>query len=312
MKRRKVTIIGAGHVGSHVALSLSFGDAADEIVLVDKNAKKAVAQALDINDSVGFAAHGTVVRGGDYADVQDSDVVVIAIGMARKPGQDRVQMLDDSIVMCDELLDSLRPYQIPGVVISITNPCDVIAAYLRRGLHLDDRRAWGTGTLLDTVRLKRVISENTGVARSSIQGFTMGEHGESSMIPFSVLRVGGLAYADLGLDDEEVLRQVRAGGWDIVNDKLCTEFGIGRAAASMVETVLRGEKRVYPASVTLHGEYGESGVQIGVPCVIGGEGIERVVEVKMTDEEQAKFHHSCEVVRHNTAVAIEKGQRGVQ
>lgn len=312
MSHRKVTIIGAGHVGSHVALSLSFGDAADEIVLVDKDAKKAGAQALDIYDAISFTDHGTLVRGGDYADVQDADVVVNAIGIARKPGQDRVQMLDDSIVMCDELLESLSPYTIPGKLISITNPCDVIAAYIRRGLGLGDQQSWGTGTLLDTARLIRVISENTGVARSSIQGFTMGEHGESSMIPFSILRVGGVPYYDLGLDDDAVLKQVRAGGWDIVNFKLCTEFGIGRAAATMVEAVLRDEKKIFPASAVLNGEYGETGVQIGVPCIIGAGGIEKVLEVKMTDEEKAKFHASCDVVRHNTAVALEKGTRGVK
>lgn len=312
MAKRKVTVIGAGHVGSHVALSLTFGDAADEIVLVDKDEKKAVAQALDIYDAVSFTDHETIVRGGDYCDVEDSDVVVIAIGMARKPGQDRVQMLDDSIVMCDELLDSLKPYKFPGLMISITNPCDVIAAYLRRGLGLDDNRSWGTGTLLDTARLLRVISANTGVARSSIQGFTMGEHGESSMIPFSLLRVGGVPYYDLGLDDDDILKQVRAGGWDIVNYKLCTEFGIGRAAARMVEAVLRDEKKVFPASTVLHGEYGKEGVQLGVPCVIGAGGIEKIIEVKMTEDELAKFQNSCQVVRHNTAVAIEKGQRGVK
>lgn len=312
MAKRKVTIIGAGHVGSHVALSLTFGDAADEIVLVDKDSRKAAAQALDIFDAVSFAQHGTAVRGGDYSDVEDSDVVVISIGMARKPGQDRVQMLDDSIVMCDELLDSLKPYKFPGIMISITNPCDVIAAYLRRGLGLDSRRSWGTGTLLDTARLLRVLSANTGVARSSIQGFTLGEHGESSMIPFSLVRIGGVPYCDFGLNDDEILKEVRAGGWDIVNYKLCTEFGIGRACASMVEAILRDEHKVFPASVSLDGEYGERDVQIGVPCVIGADGIEKIIEVSMTDEEKSEFHNSCDVVRKNTSAAISKGKRGVQ
>ena len=188
--KRKVVVLGAGHVGSHVALSLAYENIADEVVLVDKVPGKADAQALDIYDAMSFVPHEVLVRGGDYKDVADADVVVCALGMARKPGQDRVDMLDDSIVMCKELIASLSPYEIPGVFISITNPCDVIADYLRKHLHLDKDRCFGTGTLLDTARLRRVLSRNAGVARLSIQCFVMGEHGESSMIPTSLIKIG--------------------------------------------------------------------------------------------------------------------------
>ena len=309
MQRRKVTILGAGHVGSHVALALTYEGVADEIVLVDKVEGKADAQALDASDAVSYMNHEVVVRGGDYSDVEDSQVVVCAIGMARKPGQNRVDMLDDSIVMCDELLESLAPYKFPGVLVSITNPCDVIIDYLRRGLGLP--AAFGTGTSLDTARLRRVISEMTGVSRTSVQGFVMGEHGESSMIPYSLIRVGGRAFDDLALSRDEVLEQVRQGGWIVLEGKLCTEFGIGRAATELVEAVLRDEKKVLPASVLLDGQYGQTGVQIGVPCVIGASGVEKIVEVGMTDDELTAFAHSCDVVRGNVRIALSKGKRGV-
>ncbi len=312
MQKRKVTILGAGHVGSHVALALAYEGVADEVVLVDKLADKAAAQALDAFDAVSYMNHEVVVRGGDYADVEDSQVVVCAIGMPRKPGQDRVAMLDDSIVMCDELLDSLAPYRFPGVLVSITNPCDVIADYLRRGLGLPAERAFGTGTSLDTARLRRVISEMTGVSRTSVQGFVMGEHGESSMIPYSLIRVGGRGFDDFGLSRDDVLEQVRRGGWTVMLGKLCTEFGIGRAATEIVEAILRDEKKVLPASVLLDGQYGQAGVQIGVPCVIGAGGIEQVVEANLADDELAAFAHSCDVVRGNVQRALAQGQRGVK
>lgn len=306
MNSRKVTVLGAGHVGSHVALSLAYEHAADEIVLVDREPGKADAQALDIYDTMSFQPHELVVRGGDYKDVEDSDVVVVAIGESRKPGQDRVDMLDDSIIMCNELVDSLAPYKIPGVVISITNPCDVIVDYLRKKLNLPDNRCFGTGTLLDTARLYRVLSEWTGVSRSSIIGFVMGEHGESSMIPYSLIRIGARPYSDFKLDDDAVLTDVRRGGWIIVEGKKCTEFGIGRACCEMVNAVLRDEHKILPASVELRGEYGEQDVQIGVPCVIGANGIEKIIEASLTEEEQKKFHHSCDVVRGNIAAAEKK------
>lgn len=304
---KKVTVLGAGHVGSHVALSLALDGVAEEIVLVDKVEGKADAQALDIYDAMSFVPHVAHVRGGDYKDVADSDVVVCAIGMARKPGQDRVAMLDDSIVMCNELITSLKPYKIPGIMISITNPCDVIADYLRKHLHLSDDRMFGTGTLLDTARLKRVLSEKTGVDRNSVSGFAMGEHGESSMIAYSSIKIGGFDYDHYDLDDEEVLKDVRAGGWIVVKGKKCTEFGIGKACATMVECVLRDEKKVLPASVNLNGAYGQQDVQIGVPCLIGANGIEKILELPLTADEKEKFDHSCDVVRGNIAKATAKG-----
>ena len=312
MEKRKVTIIGSGHVGSHVALALAYEGVADEIVLVDKVEGKGAGQALDASDAMSFMNHEVTLRGGDYSDVEDSQVVVCAIGMARKPGQDRVDMLDDSVVMCDELLDSLAPYTIPGVLVSITNPCDVIADYLRRGLHLPPERCFGTGTSLDTARLRRVISEMTGVSRTSVQGLVMGEHGESSIIPYSLIHVAGQPFDAFNLSSDEVLEQVRQGGWIVVAGKLCTEFGIGRAATEIVEAILRDEKKVLPASVLLNGQYGEEGVQIGVPCVIGAGGIEEIVEVPLAEDEMAGFKHSCDVVRGNIKVALSKSQRGVK
>lgn len=307
MSSRKVTILGAGHVGSHVALSLAYEHAADEIVLVDKVPHKADAQALDIFDTMSFQPHEVVVRGGDYADVEDSDVVVCAIGEARKPGQNRVDMLDDSIVMCNELIASLAPYKIPGIWVSITNPCDVIVDYMRKKLNLADNRCFGTGTLLDTARLYRVLSARTGVARSAITCFVMGEHGESSMIPTSLIHIGPKPYSDYHLEDSVVLQEVRQGGWIIVDGKKCTEFGIGRACCEMVNAILRDERKILPASVELRGEYGENNVQIGVPCVIGANGIEKIIEAPLTEKEMERFHHSCDVVRGNIAVAAKKG-----
>lgn len=310
MKKSKVTVIGTGHVGSHVSLALAVDRVADEVVLVDEDKNLAKAHALDIFDSMSFSDHSVYVHAGDFSDVEDSDVVVISIGEPRKPGQDRVSMLDHSIIMSDRLIEYLKPYKIPGIVISITNPCDVIADYLRKGLGLDERRMFGTGTLLDTARLLRVLSRFTGVSRDSVQGYVMGEHGESSMIPFSQIHVGGQSTDKFSLLKDDVLTEMRQGGWVIVEGKNCTEFGIGRAAAYMAGVVIRDEKKVLPASVTLNGEYGESGVAIGVPCVIGKDGVEQIVELPLKGEELEQFKASCDVVRGNMAKAAAQGKYG--
>ena len=188
MNNSKVVILGAGHVGSHAAYALAQKGICSEIVLVDIDREKAVAQALDVDDSVGFGAGETFVRAGEYGDVSDAAVVINAIGEGRKPGQTRLDLLGRSAEMAEELITSLKHFPIPGIFISITNPCDVIADYMRKGLELKKERAFGTGTLLDTARLVRAISRRSGAGRASIQAFSLGEHGDSSMIPFDAVR----------------------------------------------------------------------------------------------------------------------------
>lgn len=226
---RKVLIIGAGHVGSHCGYALAHSGIASEIVLVDVDKDKAYAQALDIADSVSFCERETVVRDGDYKDCEDAALVVVAIGEARKPGQTRLDMLGRSVEMLKELLEQLKPYKIPGIVVTITNPADIVADYVRKGLGLERNRVFGTGTLLDTARLIRTLSEESGVGRRSIQAYSLGEHGDSSMIPFSSVTIGGLPFDAYDISKEKVLEATRQIGMTIIEGKKSTEFGIGRA-----------------------------------------------------------------------------------
>lgn len=304
----KITIIGAGHVGSHCAYALAHMMICDEIVLVDKDRDKAVGQALDISDSLTFAPQSTVVRAGDFSDAEDADIVCCAIGESRKPGQTRLDLMDRSVEMSDELIESLRPYPPRGIFINITNPCDIITDYLQKGLKLDKTRAFGTGTLLDTARLVRALSLKAGVARNSIQAFAMGEHGDSSMIPFSAIRIGGKTFDDCGLDRNDLLEDMRQSGMVIIEGKKSTEFGIGRAFAEMASNILRDDKRVMPASVLLEGQYGETGLHIGVPCRIGKNGIEEIIELPLSDDEKELFHKSCGIVRDHMKRAASIGK----
>ncbi|MBQ7534606.1 MAG: L-lactate dehydrogenase [Stomatobaculum sp.] len=307
MRSRKVVILGAGHVGSHAAYALAQEGLCSEIVLVDIDKDKAVSQALDVDDSIGFAGTETVVRAGEYSDVSDAAVVINAIGEGRKPGQTRLDLLGRSAEMAEELIRDLKPFGIPGIFVSITNPCDVIADYMRKGLGLPRERAFGTGTLLDTARLVRAISRRAGVGRKSVQAYSLGEHGDSSMIPFSSIRIGGLGFREFGLSEEELLEDTRQSGMIIIEGKKSTEFGIGSAAADLVRCIFLDEKRILPASVLLQGEYGESEVHCGVPCRIGAGGIEKIIELPLSEKEKEQLHHSCEIIREHIALAAEKG-----
>lgn len=302
----KIVIIGAGHVGSHCAMALAWRSVCSEVVLVDIDQKKAEAQAMDVADALSFPSVKTEVRAGTYEDCADAEIVVIAVGEPRQPGQTRLDLLENSARMLRGLIQELNLIEISGIVVTITNPADIAADYVRRGLQMDRFKAFGTGTLLDTARLIRIISEETGTERSMISAFSMGEHGDSSMIPFSHISIGGQsfeAYSDL--DKEKILHQTRMSGMDIINGKNSTEFGIGQVVSQLCLCILQDKKMILPLSVYLEGEYGQREVHCGVPCIIGRNGIEKIIELALADEEQLQLEASCEIIRKHIALAQE-------
>ena len=308
LEKRKVVIIGAGHVGSHVAMALCFQGTCDEIVFIDKDNAKAVSNCYDVADACLFLGSTTKISVGDYNDCKDADIIVISIGMPRKPGQTRLEMLDDSIIMLKDVIDHLKPIDYKGIIISITNPADIIAHYARKHLGLPRERCFSTGTSLDTARLKRTVSELADIDRKSVTTCAIGEHGDSSFVPFSTLTLGGQNYKELQeakpekygkLTEEFVLERTRDIGYDIINGKGSTEFGIGAACADICKAIFHDEKRVIPASVLLEGEYGMKDVSCGVPCVIGRNGIEDIIELPLNEKEKEQLAYTCKVIREN-------------
>ncbi len=308
LEKRKVVIIGAGHVGSHVAMALCFQGTCDEIVFIDINNEVAVSNCYDIADACLFLGSTTKIKVGDYSDCKDADIIVNSIGMSRKPGQTRLEMLDDSIVMLKNVVENLKPVDFKGIIVSITNPADIIGDYLRRHLDLPRERCFSTGTSLDTARLKRTVSELANIDRKSVTTCAIGEHGDSSFVPFSSLTIGGQHYKKLQEDkpekygeltEEFVLERTRYIGYDIINGKGSTEFGIGAACADIIKAIFHDEKRVIPISILLDGEYGFYDVACGVPCVVGRNGVEDIIELPLTDEEKEQMKHTCSVIKEN-------------
>lgn len=303
MEQRKVVILGAGHVGSHCAYALAAGGVCEDIVLVDVIPEKAQAQALDVSDSVSFMPRPVTVRSGSVGECKDADLVVVAIGEPRQPGQTRLDLLGRSVELLRILVSQLKPLRLTCPVITITNPADIVADYLRKALELERWRCFSTGTLLDTARLVRCISQAAGVDRRSVCAFSMGEHGDSSMVPFSAVTVGGVPFDRFNLSKEEILAQTRQAGMDIIEGKGSTEFGIGRCLAELAACILRDEKRILPVSVLLDGEYDQRDVHCGVPCRIGKNGVEEIITLNLTQEEQQMLNSSCQVIRKHIELA---------
>ncbi|TCK97774.1 L-lactate dehydrogenase [Natranaerovirga hydrolytica] len=312
IQSRKIVIIGAGHVGSHCGYSLLTQGDVNEIVYIDIDRDKAEAQAGDIADAGCFMPHPISVRVGDYKDCRDADIVVLAAGVPRKEGQTRLDTMGDSIKVMKEIVDPLKGSGFEGILICISNPADIIAYYMMKHTGWPKNRVLSTGTSLDTARLKRVLKEAIGVDPRSIQCFSMGEHGDSSMIPFSHITIGGKPLRELMLENPQtygtldldcILERTRRIGMDIVIGKGSTEFGIGTVLADMVKAILHNEHRIMPVSTLLEGEYGQEDICVGVPAIISKKGVEKIMELNLNQSEKQLFEQSCDIIRKHMALA---------
>lgn len=306
MEKRKITILGAGHVGTHCASSLMFRGLADEIVFIDTDVKKSESQALDLNDMGACLTTKTIVRAGNYEDLEDSQILVNAVGRSRRPGETRLDMFGDSMERLKDIIPKIKDVSFKGILISITNPADVVGECLRKKLHMERFRCFSTGTSLDSLRIKRILEEKTGYDRNSISAFCMGEHGDSQMVPLSHVTIGGKTFYKLMEEHpdtigkitlEDLQQQVREAGMTVIEGKKSTEFGIGIAFCEIVNAIFHDQKRIWPLSVHLEGEYGQRDVAAGVPAVIGRNGIEEIIEIELNSSEKKEFNHSCDVVR---------------
>ncbi len=296
----KVGILGAGHVGSHVAYSLAAQGICDQIVLLDIDGQKASSQAEDIADAVPSLLHPLQVTAGGYDDIADADVVVLAAcGSAVE--QDRLQELEATWAVAEAIAPQLVACGFCGIVVSISNPCDIIAQRFaqRTGLQVI-----GTGTALDSARLRRRLAQWLGVAPHSVCAYMLGEHGDSQVAALHAASVAGIPLF-LWLEQHGLPRQALAplleqtvyAGWHVLQGKGCTEFGIGGAAAALIRAILRDEKAVLPCSTLLQGQYGQQGVYASTPCRIGAQGVETILELPLSPQEQQALDQSCAILR---------------
>ena len=307
-KKRIIGIMGLGHVGAHVAYSLAIQGIADELVLADQNQRKLASEVQDLRDAVAYSPHRVTVRAADFSELGDCDLLINSVGKIDllRGTHDRVTEMDFTISAVRSFVDKVKASGFNGVVINITNPCDIVTRELALHLGLPRGRVVGTGTGLDTARLLSALARQTGIDHKSITAYMMGEHGNQQFAPWSCVSFRGKSLDDWAKTDERfrfdrdaLQHESIEGGWVTFSGKYCTEYGIATTAARMASVVLHDEKAIMPASAELCGEYGEDGLFVGVPCVIGANGVEEVVELPLTDEEKATFHACCDGIRHN-------------
>ncbi|EMU54749.1 MULTISPECIES: L-lactate dehydrogenase [Clostridium] len=306
IKTRKVVIVGSGNVGSHCAFSLAVQGVCDEIIMIDKIEKKANAEAVDLSDTVSYLPHYVTSRKGTFEDCSDADIIVVSLGVPPEPNKSRLDFLEGTIREVDTIIEPIMKSGFDGIIVVISNPVDVVANYILEKTKLPKNRVFGTGTTLDSSRLRRILSHETGIDAKSIQGYTMGEHGDSQMVPWSHVSLGGKPIFDLikekpktfgNLDLDDIEKRAAFAAYEIIAGKGCTEFGIGVGLTEIVKTILHNERKILPATTLLNGEYGQTDVFASVPVIMSKDGIEEIIEINLTNNEKEKFNNSCNIIR---------------
>ena len=307
-KKRILGVIGLGHVGAHVAYALAVQGIADELILVDQNEKKLSSEVQDLRDAAAYLPHRVTARAGGFQELGVCDVIVNCVGRIEllRGSHDRLTEMDYTIPAVRGYAHKIRESGFDGVLINITNPCDIVTRELALELGLPRGRVFGTGTGLDTSRLLSALARQTGIDHKSITCYMLGEHGNQQFAPWSCVSFRGMPLYVWAERDERfrfdrmaLQKESIGGGWVTFSGKFCTEYGIATTAARMAHIVLHDEKAIMPASAELCGEYGETGLFAGVPCVIGANGVEQVIELPLTAEELATFHSCCEGICKN-------------
>lgn len=306
-RNSKAVIVGVGNVGATCAYSFVNQLLCEDLVLVDVNKDKALAEALDIQHSVYFMNRNMHVRAGDYSECKDADVVVISASAPMpKDSHDRLEMLKPSMGLMKAIVTSIMEAGFHGILIVVSNPVDVMTYYAWKLSGLPANQVIGSGTNLDTARLCTAFSRMYDLDARNVEAYVMGEHGDSEVVVWDSATIGGKRIDDVladnasrtkGTTKADLAHAVVEGGWDIFNRKGNTCYGIAASATSIVKSILFNENQIYPVSVNVDGAYGLSGVFLSVPTIIDKTGAKEVVEIKLQPDEEAALQKSAGVLK---------------
>jgi len=299
----KITILGAGNVGASIAYTFAVAGTCSDIVLVDINKAKAKGEAMDIRQGVSFGENVEVFD-GEYEDAKGSDIVVVTLGIARKPGQTRLDLAQINVNIIKEVMPQIAKYAPDAIYVVVSNPVDILTYTILKCTDLSPNQVIGSGTALDTSRLRSIIGDHVGLSPNSIHAYVFGEHGDSSFIPWSLTNIAGIPMEEYcadqdhaDLDEEEIINEVRTAGAEVIKRKGATFYAIAMSVNKICDSILRDSNNIITVSTMMNGKYGIDDVCLSLPCVIGSNGIEREVSPKMTEEEIEKLRASAKALR---------------
>jgi L-lactate dehydrogenase len=303
----KITVIGSGNVGATIAYTLTIMGIGSEIVMIDLNELKSLGEALDIKQGISFYTSCNVYA-GSYADAKDSDIVIITSGVARKPGQTRLDLAQCNINILKSVADSVVPQAPNATYIIVSNPVDILTYVFLKHTGLPQERVIGSGTILDTARLRARISEYYNVNQKNVHAYVFGEHGDSSFVPWSCANISNVPVEDYAkaikttikypeFNKEEILNYVRKSGGRVIQRKGATFYAVSMSVCHLCKCILSGVDTTLTVSTMMNGEYGIEDVCLSVLNVVDEKGAHSKVMVPLTDEELEALHNSANVLK---------------
>lgn len=303
--RQKVAIIGCGFVGAACAFALMQSGMFSEMVLIDVDKSRAEGEAMDISHGVPFAKPAKIYA-GDYDDIRDAAIIVITAGANQKPDETRLDLVHKNVKIFQSIIPQIREREYGGILLVVSNPVDILTYVAAKLSGFTENRVIGSGTVLDTARLKRAVAEHLTVDSRSVHAFIIGEHGDSEIAAWSGANISGIPLSDFcelrgHYKHEEnttrIAEAVKKSAYEIIEKKQATYYGIAMSVKRICEVILRDEKSILPVSSMMYGEYGISDVALSMPAIVGKNGVETKVPIPLSDEELDRLRQSASMLR---------------
>ena len=301
---RKVAIIGAGFVGSSSAFALMQKGIFNELVLIDANKARAEGEAMDISHGLAYS-NSMRIYAGEYEDISDAKIIIITAGAAQKVGETRLDLIKKNSKIMTSIVNEIVRVKAEGLLLIVANPVDVLTQVALKVSGFGKERVFGSGTVLDTARLKYLLSEKLRVDTRNVHAVIMGEHGDSEFVAWSFANVSGMpikkflclrGYKDMEQLKEEIHAEVRDSAYKIIERKGATYYGIALSVTRICECIVKNQHSMLPISTLLEGEYGVSNVALSVPAILGSDGVEAVLELPLSSNEILELHHSSDTL----------------
>ncbi len=304
MKKGKIVLVGTGFVGMSMAYSMLNRGGIKELILIDINKDKTIGEEMDLSHGLPFAPQKMNIKAGEYDECKDAEIVVITAGINQKPGQSRLELTAINAKMMKEITQNIMKSGFNGVIIVASNPVDVMTYVVAKESGLPKNKVIGSGTVLDTARLRYLMAEYLNVSSKNVHAYIMGEHGDSSFVPWDHAYVGCKKIKDVMKDNNKPMEDLRKihedvvnAAYEIIEKKKATYYGIGMALNRLVRAVLDDENSILTVSTYLENEYGQDDIYIGVPAIINSNGVRELVKLELNEKEQKKLDESCKLIK---------------
>ena len=304
IEKRKVVLVGTGFVGMSMAYSIvNQGIGVNELVLIDIAKDKAEGEAMDLSDGLPCSPSHMTIKAGDYKDCKDADIIVITAGLNQKPGQTRLELSEANAKIMKDITEQIVASGFKGIFLIASNPVDIMTKVVQEVSKFPTNKVIGSGTALDTSRLRYQIGKYLDVSSKNIHAYVMGEHGDSSFVPWEQAYVGCKSMIDVMKDNNKniedlnkIYAEVRDSAYEIINRKKATYYGIGLGLTKIVKNILNDTNEILTVSTYLNGEYGHKDIYIGMPTIINRNGAREILELDLSLENQKKLDESCNIL----------------